>query len=105
MSEEHKEGKRICVECGLELEEGATKCPNCGCPAEQMVEQKKDEQPQKVEVNGVKVTKKVKLIIGIVVALLVVGGITAFGVTQYQKKKAAEEYAQRIEEYSSYIMT
>ena len=34
------------------------------------------------------------------IALLVVGGATVFGVTQYQKKKAAEEYAQRVEEYS-----
>ena len=57
-----------------------------------------DEKPQKVEVTGVKVTKKIKVIIGIVVALLVVGGATVFGVTQYQKK-AAEEYAQWVEEY------
>ena len=42
----------------------------------------------------------IKVIIGIVVALLVVGGATVFGVTQYQKKRAAEEYAQRVEEYS-----
>ena len=28
------------------------------------------------------------------------GGATVFGVNQYQKKKAAEEYAQRVEEYS-----
>lgn len=30
-----------------------------------------------------------KVIIGIVVALLVVGGATVFGVTQYQKKKGS----------------
>lgn len=52
------------------------------------------------EVTGVKVTKKIKLIIGIVVALLVTGGATVLGMTQYQKKKATEKYAQRVEEYS-----
>ena len=56
--------------------------------------QEVDEKPQKV-----KVTKRIKVIIGIVVALLVVSGATVFGVIQYQKKKAAEEYAQMVEQY------
>ena len=94
------EEKKHCTECGAELEEGMTECPNCGCPVDDTLGQEADEKPQKVEVTGVKVTKKIKVIIGIVVALLVVGGATVFGVTQYQKKKAAEEYAQRVEEYS-----
>ena len=84
------EEKKHCIECGVELEEGMTECPNCGCP----------DKPQKVEVTGVKVTKKIKVIIGVVVVLLALGGATVFGVNQYQKKKAAEEYAQRVEEYS-----
>lgn len=94
------EEKKHCTECGVELEEGMTECPNCGCPVDDTIGQETDEKPQKVEVTGVKVTKKIKVIIGIVIALLVVGGGTVFGVTQYQKKKAAEEYAQRVEEYS-----
>lgn len=94
------EEKKYCTECGAELEEGMTECPNCGCPVDDTLGQEPDEKPQKVEVTGVKVTKKIKVIIGIVVALLVVGGATVFVVTQYQKKKAAEEYAQRVEEYS-----
>ena len=94
------EEKKHCTECGAELEEGMTECPNCGCPVDDILGQETDEKPQKVEVTGVKVTKKIKVTIGIVVALLVVGGATVFGVTQYQKKRAAEEYAQRVEEYS-----
>lgn len=94
------EEKKHCSECGTELEEGMKECPNCGCPVDEMQLPDTNEKPQKVEVTGVKVTKRVKIIIGVVVALLVVGGATVFGVTQYQKKKAAEEYAQRIEEYS-----
>lgn len=94
------EEKKHCTECGAELEEGMTECPNCGCPIDDILCQKEDEKPQKVEVTGVKVTKKIKVIIGVVVALLVVGGATVFGVTQYQKKKTSEKYAQRIGEYS-----
>lgn len=67
------EEKKHCTECGVELEEGMTECPNCGCPVDDTIGQETDEKPQKVEVTGVKVTKK---------------------------KKAAEEYAQRVEEYS-----
>ena len=93
------EEKKYCMECGAELEEGMTECPNCGCPVDDTIGQETDGKPQKVEVTGVKVTKKIKIIIGIVVALLVVGCATAFGVTQYQKKKAAEEYEQQVEEY------
>ena len=73
----------------LFFEEGMTECPNCGCPVDDILGQETDEKPQKVEVTGVKVTKKIKVIIGIVVALLVVGGATVFGVTQYQKKKGS----------------
>lgn len=93
------EEKKHCIECGVELEEGMTECPNCGCPVDDTIGHKED-KPQKVEVTGVKVTKKIKVIIGVVVVLLALGGATVFGVNQYQKKKAAEEYAQRVEEYS-----
>lgn len=96
-----QEEKKICAECGAELDEGATECPNCGCPVEHEDKTEVNEQPQKVEVTGVKVTKKVKIIIGIVIAILIAGGATLFGLNQYQKKKATEEYAQRVEEYSS----
>lgn len=95
-----QEEKRICAECGAQLEEGVTECPNCGCPVDDVSILDGQDKPQKVEVTGVKVTKKVKIIIGIVVALVLVGGATIFGVNQYQKKKAAEEYAQRVEEYA-----
>lgn len=80
------EEKKHCTECGAELEEGMTECPNCGCPVDDTIGHKED-KPQKVEVTGVKVTKKIKVIIGVVVVLLALGGATVFGVNQYQKKK------------------
>ena len=96
-----QEEKKRCAECGAELEEGTTECPNCGCPVEEINASDTQEKPQKVEVTGVKVTKRVKVIVGILVALLLVGGATIFGVNQYQKKKAAEEYEQRVESYAA----
>ena len=80
-----------CIECGKEFSDRALSCPNCGCPVDDTIGHKED-KPQKVEVTGVKVTKKIKVIIGVVVVLLALGGATVFGVNQYQKKKAAEEY-------------
>lgn len=95
-----QEENRICAECGTQLEEGVTECPNCGCPIDDVSVLDGQDKPQKVEVTGVKVAKKVKVIIGIIVALVLVGGVTVFGVNQYQNKKAAEEYAQRVKEYA-----
>lgn len=75
------------MECGAELIEGMSECPNCGCPVEEQLNAQLNEKPQKVEVTGVKVTRKIKIIIGIAIAVLILGGVTIFGVTQYQKKK------------------
>lgn len=86
-----------CTECGAELEKGATECPNCGCPVEDMKIADKQEKPQKVEVTGVKVTKRVKIIIGIVVVALLAVVVTFLGINQYQKKKAIEEYADNLQ--------
>ena len=94
------EKKRYCTECGAELEKGMTECSKCGCPIDNSLEEDVNEKPQKVEVTGVKVTKRIKIIIGIAIAIVGIGGATVFGVTQYQKKKAEEEYKQRVEEYS-----
>lgn len=92
-----QEEKRRCSECGEELDEEDTVCTNCGCPVEAVNVSDSQEKSQKVEVTGVKVSKRAKVIIGIVVVLLVVGSATIFGVNQYQKKKAAEEYEQNLE--------
>lgn len=94
------EEKKYCMECGAELIEGMSECPNCGCPVEEQLNAQLNEKPQKVEVTGVKVTRKIKIIIGIAIAVLILGGVTIFGVTQYQKKKAAKEYAESVKTYS-----
>ncbi len=89
--------KKCCAECGAELEEDAKECPNCGCPVEEPQVQERPEEPQKVEVTGVKVAKKTKIIIGIVIAVLLIGGGALFGVLKYQKKKASEQYMAKLQ--------
>lgn len=89
--------KIICQECGTEFEEGLTECPNCGCP----VEKQNEETSQKVEVTGVEVTgveltKKIKKLILIAVAVIIVAGGAVFGAVNYQKQKAAELYSENL---------
>lgn len=55
---------------------------------------------RKWRLPSVNVPKKTKKLVGIVVVLLLAVGAVVFGMTQYQKKKEAEEYAQALEEYA-----
>lgn len=95
------EEKKKCMECGAELDMHATICPRCGCPVEVVEENSVDkEKTQKVEVTGVKVTKRVKILIGVIIAIIIAGIVGVICVKRYQEKKTAEEYEQRIQEYS-----
>ena len=94
-----QEEKKCCPDCGQELEGGVATCPKCGCPIENAVET--ETVPQKVEVTGVKITKKLKKII--VIAALVISVvliIAAIGV-QTSKKNAAARAQKQGEEYST----
>ena len=64
--------KRICGECGTELEEDMEICPVCGCPTGKS-EDASDDVPQQVEVTGVCVTKRMKKIVLIAGAAIVLG--------------------------------
>ena len=94
------ENGRYCPECGADLTDDMTECPKCGCPISNTSTETGDEKPQKVEVTSVNVPKKTKKLVGTVVVLLLAVGAVVFGMTQYQKKKEAEEYAQALEEYA-----
>lgn len=86
------EKKVICAECGTEIEEGITECPNCGCP----VETKDEETSQKVEVTGVKLNKKIKKLILIVAAVVILAGGAVFGAVNYQKQKISDIYSENL---------
>ena len=94
------EEKKHCMECGAELEEGVKDCPNCGCPVDDASDKNSEEKPQQVEVTGVRVTRKIKVIIVVVIAFLLICTATLFGVKRYQNTIAAEKYTQRAEEYA-----
>ena len=98
-----QENPKICSECGAILESGATICPNCGCPVENI----KEEIPQQVEVTGVKVAKKTRKIAIVAAVFIVAIVISAIGVNRHQKQIEAkriqleqEAEKKRIQEYS-----
>lgn len=90
------EPKKTCSECGAELEEGMRVCPNCGCPVQE--EHVDPSAPQKVEVTGVKIAtkskKKIGAIIGLIIAIIVVGA----GIFQVKKSRDIKEYYSNLED-------
>ncbi len=95
-----QEETKKCTECGAELVSGLKECPICGCPIAEMSFEDIMEKPQKVEVTGVKITRRAKRIISILIVVLFVGVAFFVGVNQYQKKKEAEAYEQRVDAYA-----
>lgn len=95
------EEKKLCAECGAELERSETVCPKCGCPVEEMEKNTELIVPQPVEVTAVKITKKSKKFFGIIIAVVVAIIVAALGIQNLQKQKEQEEYAKEQEEYAS----
>ena len=98
------EEKRVCGECGTELEEDMEICPVCGCPVEKS-EDASEDVPQQVEVTGVRVTKRMKKIVLIAGAALVLILVAILCLGQIQKKKAADEAEKAKKEYVTNLNT
>lgn len=98
------EEKRVCEECGTELEEGMEICPVCGCPVAQSGGVTMD-TPQQVEVTGVRMTKKMKKIALIAGSAFVLILAMILGIGQIQKKKAADEAEKAKKEYATNLNT
>ncbi len=90
------EEKIKCVECGSELDEGATTCIYCGCPVEKTNGSGEQEKPQKVEVTGVRLSRRVKRLVCILSLVSLVCGLIFFSVNQYQKKKTVKKYKNNL---------
>lgn len=89
----------VCEECGSEFDESLDSCPNCGCP--KPVKQQED-VPQKVEVTKVSVNKK-KLVTGIIIFILLAGAIVG-GI--FAKKTIDKKNAEKAEKaYCSKLQT
>lgn len=94
--------KMVCVECEAELEEGVSICPMCGCPIGTRADAKDLRTFQQMKEIGTSMGGKSRkaVVIVAVIVLLIVAAVAAIGIAQYQKKKAAEETAQQLQEYS-----
>ena len=96
--------KKICAECGAVLENDMETCPNCGCPVEE--EKLVEEKTQQVQVTGVKITKKTKMIlIAVVVAVAAVIAISCAGVQTHKKAVAAQVAAEEKKQSEEYATT
>ena len=66
-----------CTECGKEISDKATICPNCGCPLDNDDTPKTETMPTNISVPAKKTKKTafVIIIIGIVAILAIIVGI------------------------------
>lgn len=77
--------ENICMECGKIIPEDSDLCPYCGCPVEKTAS-------QKVEVTGIKVSKKSKKmfaiigVVALVVCIIAICGGLYFKKVSEQKK-------------------
>lgn len=103
-----KTTKICCPECGTELEEESEFCPVCGCPVTNVSE----DMPQKVEVTGVKVNKKIQKIIAvsiiaimIIIIALIIGNKTKVAREVSSAQKRSEEYSADFEQAAYTMLT
>ncbi len=93
--------KLFCEECGNEIRKSDKLCSKCGCPID------KQHDLQKVEVTKIKIgndISKKKIIIGIAVFLLIVGGIFGFiTIKNNSDKKKTQKLSEQYEDNLSTI--
>ena len=84
-----------CPECGKEISDKASNCPNCGCPIGSTTE-----QTSTVEVQQQKPKSSIKKIIPIIIAVIIVAiiGIAIYNVKVVQPKKIAAQNKATYEE-------
>lgn len=92
-----------CTECGKEISDKASVCPNCGCPVEQM------SKPEISNATSVKQTKNKKLnkildkMLIVTFSLLAVALIILFFVNSISKKAKNEAFQQYSSELSAVL--
>lgn len=94
----------FCDNCGNEIPDNSTFCPECGTPVANRVQQETvSNEPADNVVNTmphpempVEVKEKSKKPLIIVLALVIILGVGAFGFNTYMTQKAEEEYREKI---------
>jgi len=96
-----QKAKIYCAECGAKIPDGANCCQVCGCPVGS--ENQTDSEPQKVEVTGIKITRKIRKFIVTGAALLLIVVLALLIGTNMQKSKVASNAKKQGEEYQTNI--
>lgn len=94
-----EEEKKICPECGNELEAGANICSNCGCPIEENLQTPEQNAPQQVEVTGVKVTQKSKKRLCAIIGGILILALVLLAGQQVKKQNAIKAEQERSSLY------
>lgn len=93
-----------CPECGKEISDRASNCPNCGCPIHVEV---KEERTQQVELTNVSqgMSKKFKKI-GVWAVIIIVALVAAFFILKKTKEAQQKaEYEAQVSEYGDNLKT
>ncbi|MHA1280773.1 MAG: zinc-ribbon domain-containing protein [Candidatus Helarchaeota archaeon] len=89
-----------CPECGREISDKVKACPHCGYPLDVDLPTDNVNQPQQVEITGIRIKKGnfTKTII-IIVSIIVVALLAYFGIKFINEKKAQQAYEESFNTY------
>lgn len=89
-----------CPECNKEISDKVKACPHCGYPLVEEETASEAQQPQQVEVTGVKIqNRNAGKIFTIAVILLVVAALAFFGLKYLKDQKAQKDYEADFNQY------
>ena len=85
-----------CSECGKEISDKASMCPNCGCPVSAMESETKDDVGTNKDQIGKKKFNFITIVAIVVVMIIALGGISCilFEKNKLNKYNSAFDYAE-----------
>ena len=96
---------KVCEECGYELDDNATICPKCGCPAPESEEQKRTRKKKKIIISVIAISFVIFAIIAIVCVVNVTNQKKEEEAAEAARVKAANNYATNLELASFTMLT
>lgn len=92
---EKKPIAKVCEECGAELENGAKICPQCGCPVPESEEEKQQKKRKKILVT-------VAAFVGIILVVAIIISVGIISKQKQEEKAAAAEKEAMIQASNDY---